>query len=122
MNINKVIVPESVGDGQGEIFRVDGKVVRYEHGNVANVYIFHETDDEGNQRAFETTMTLPMTRAKCINAAEMAAYGLLDAMDVAAFASSLSRKERTGEDIGEVREHDAFIADVKNELTSLGIL
>ena len=67
-------------------------------------------------------MTAPMTRAKCINAAEMAAYGLIDAMDVAAFASSLSRKERTGEDLEEVREHDQFIHDVKQELSSLGIL
>ena len=122
MNVNKVIVPEGVGDTTGEIFRKDGKVVRYEHGNMANVYLFHETDEEGTQRAFEIVMPLPMTRAKCINAAEMAAYGLQDAMDVAAFASSLSRKERTGEDLEEVREHDDFIAQVKVELTALGIV
>lgn len=94
--------------------------MRYEHGSKVNVYLFHEDGEDGT-RAFELTMTAPMTRAKCINAAEMAAYGLIDAMDVAAFASSLSRKERTGEDLEEVREHDQFIHDVKQELSSLGI-
>ena len=94
---------------------------RVKHGSVVNVYLFHEDDGE-SVRALEVTMTAPMTRAKCINAAEMAAYDLRDAMDVAAFASSLSRKERTGEDVEEVIEHDQFIADVKAELTALGIL
>ena len=121
MIIDKVIVPEHTGDGDGKIYRKDGKVVRYEHGSKVNVYLFHEDGEDGT-RAFELTMTAPMTRAKCINAAEMAAYGLIDAMDVAAFASSLSRKERTGEDLEEVREHDQFIHDVKQELSSLGIL
>ncbi len=121
MIIDKVIVPEHTGDGNGKIYRKDGKVVRYEHGSKVNVYLFHEDGEDGT-RAFELTMTAPMTRAKCINAAEMAAYGLIDAMDVAAFASSLSRKERTGEDLEEVRDHDQFIHDVKQELSSLGIL
>ena len=121
MNINKVIVPDSIGDGVGTLSYKDGKLVSYEHGSVVNVYLFHEDDGE-SVRALEVTMTAPMTRAKCINAAEMAAYDLRDAMDVAAFASSLSRKERTGEDISEVTEHDEFIADVKAELTALGIL
>ena len=121
MTINKVIVPTSTGDGQGRLNYHDGKLVSYEHGSVVNVYLFHEQDGE-DVRAMEVTMTAPMTRAKCINAAEMAAYGLIDAMDVAAFASSLSRKERTGEDLEEVREHDQFIHDVKQELSSLGIL
>lgn len=121
MIIDKVIVPEHTGDGNGKIYRKDGKVVRYEHGSKVNVYLFHEESEDGT-RAMQLNMTAPMTRAKCINAAEMAAYGLLDAMDVAAFASSLSRKERTGEDLEEVREHDQFIHDVKQELSSLGIL
>ena len=116
MIIDKVIVPEHTGDGNGKIYRKDGKVVRYEHGSKVNVYLFHEDGEDGT-RAFELTMTAPMTRAKCINAAEMAAYGLIDAMDVAAFASSLSRKERTGDDRDEVRQHDQFIHDVKQELS-----
>jgi hypothetical protein len=88
---------------------------------VVNVYLFHEQDGD-NVRAMELTVTAPMTRAKCINAAEMNAYGLTDAMDVASFASSLSRKERIGEDLHEVHEHDQFIHDVKVELTTLGIV
>ena len=120
MNINKVIVPESTGDGGGRLNYHDGKLVSYEHGSVVNVYLFHEQDGD-NVRAMELTMTAPMTRAKCINAAEMNAYGLIDAMDVASFASSLSRKERIGEDLQEVQEHDQFIQAVKAELTSLNV-
>lgn len=121
MNINKVIVPNTIGDGAGKLNYRDGKLVSYEHGSVVNVYLFHEEDGD-NVRAMELTVHAPMTRAKCINAAEMAAYGLMNAMDVASFASSLSRKERTGEDMDEVREHDEFIASVKVELTNIGIL
>ena len=121
MNINKVIVPTSTGDGQGRLNYYDGKLVSYEHGSVVNVYLFHEQDGD-DVRAMELTVTAPMTRAKCINAAEMNAYGLTDAMDVASFASSLSRKERIGEEPEEVSEHDQFINSVKAELTSLNII
>lgn len=121
MTINKVIVPTSTGDGQGRLNYYDGKLVSYEHGSVVNVYLFHEQDGD-EVRAMELTVTAPMTRAKCINAAEMAAYGLQDAMDVASFASSLSRKERIGEEPEEVSEHDQFIQNVKAELTSLNII
>jgi len=121
MNLPKTIVPTSTGDGQGELIYHDGKLQRYEHGSEVNVYLFHETDDEGNVRAFEITMPFPMTRPKCINAAEMAAYGLESAMDVASFTASLARKARLGEDPEEVAEHDQFIQDVKEELTRLGI-
>lgn len=121
MTINKVIVPTSTGDGQGRLNYHDGKLVSYEHGSVVNVYLFHEQDGE-DVRAMEVTMTAPMTRAKCINAAEMAAYGLQDTMDVASFNASLSRKARCAEDMEEVVEHDDFIRDVKVELTALGIV
>ena len=121
MIINKVIVPESVGDGVGKLnYNKDGLLVSYEHGSAVNVYLFHETDGEV-VRAMELTMTAPMTRDKCINAAEMAVYGLRDAMDVAAFASALARKSRTREDVEEVTEHDDFIAQVKAELYKVGI-
>jgi len=62
----------------------------------------------------------PVTRAKAINAAEMAAYGLKDAMDVASFNASLARKERMQE-MEEPEEHDNLISWVKNELTAIGI-
>jgi hypothetical protein len=121
MIINKVIVPKSTGDGQGRLNYHNGKLVSYEHGSVVNVYLFHEQDGD-DVRAMELTVTAPMTRAKCINAAEMNAYGLTDAMDVASFASSLSRKERIGEEPEEVNEHDLFIQSVKEELTALNII
>lgn len=120
MNIEKVIVPDSIGDGVGRLNYKDGKVVSYERGSVVNVYLFHETDGE-NVRAMELTMAAPMTYEKCLNAAEMSAYGLVTAMDVASFAASLARKQRVNEDTGEVAEHDAFMASVKIELARLGI-
>ena len=118
--INKVIVPSSTGDGVGSLHYKDGKLVSYERGSVVNVYLFHEDDGE-NQRAFELTVDVPLTYDKCVNAAEMAAYGLRTAMDVASFNASLARKQRIGEDVGEVQEHDRFIGDVKQELTLLGL-
>jgi len=120
MIINKVIVPTSTGDGQGRLNYHDGKLVSYEHGSVVNVYLFHENDGE-NVRAMELTMDAPMTYEKCLNAAEMSAYGLVTTMDVASFAASLARKQRVGEDVGEVAEHDAFMASVKIELARIGI-
>lgn len=118
--INKVIVPSTTGDGKGELTYKDGKVIVYEHGAIANVYLFHEDDGE-NMRAFELTVDVPLTYEKCINAAEMAAYGLRTAMDVASFNASLARKQRVGEDVNEVLEHDDFIGRVKQELTQLGL-
>lgn len=120
MNINKVIVPNTIGDGVGRLFFNDGKLVWYEHGSVVNVYLFHEQDGE-DVRAMELTMAVPLTYDKCLNAAEMAAYDLTTAMDVASFTASLARKERIGEDLEEVMEHDAFIREVKNELARLGL-
>lgn len=117
--IDKVPVPESAGDGLGSLTYKDGKVIMYEHGSIVNVYLFHETDDENVTRALEITMDVPMTRDKCINAAEMAVYGLRNAMDVAAFASSLARKVREGVDLEEVQEHDRFMAEVRGELDIL---
>lgn len=120
MMINKVIVPSTTGDGVGSLHYMDGKLVSYEHGSVVNVYLFHEDDGE-NQRAFELTVDVPLTYDKCVNAAEMAAYGLRTAMDVASFNASLARKQRVGEDVNEVLEHDDFIGRVKQELTQLGL-
>ena len=89
IEINKVIVPSSTGDGNGKLSYKDGKVVTYEHGSVVNVYLFHEQDGE-QQRAFELTVDAPLTYDKCVNAAEMEAYGLADAM---ALVGPLTRPE-----------------------------
>jgi len=120
MIINKVIVPKSIGDGVGTLnYNKEGKLVSYEHGSVVNVYLFHEQDGE-EVRALELTMTGPMTYAKCINAAEMAVYGLQTAMDVASFNAGLARKQRSGQ-TADIQEHDGFIESVKLELEKLGI-
>lgn len=63
----------------------------------------------------------PLSRDAVINAAEMQAYGLVTAMDVASFNASLARKSREGEDNSDVNEHDEFISWVKDELTKIGI-
>lgn len=120
MNINKVIVPTSTGDGQGRLNYYDGKLVSYEHGSVVNVYLFHEQDGE-DVRALEVTIQAPLTFDKCVNGAEMAAYGLSNALDVASFGASLARKARNNESLDEVREHDLFIAQVKLELCRIGL-
>lgn len=118
--INKVIVPKSIGDGVGTLnYNKEGKLVSYEHGSVVNVYLFHEQDGE-EVRALELTMTGPMTYDKCMNAAEMAVYGLQTAMDVASFNAGLARKERSG-NMADIQEHDGFMGSVKLELEKLGI-
>ena len=118
--INKVIVPKSIGDGVGTLnYNKEGKLVSYEHGSAVNVYLFHEQDGE-EVRALELTMTGPMTYAKCINAAEMAVYGLQNAMDVASFNAGLARKQRSGQ-TADIHEHDGFMESVKLELEKLGI-
>lgn len=63
----------------------------------------------------------PVSRDAFINAAEMQAYGLRDALASASFNASLARKWRENLGDSEVKEHDEFIAWVKEELTKAGI-
>lgn len=63
----------------------------------------------------------PVSRDAFINAAEMQAYGLRDALASASFNASLARKWRENPGDSEVKEHDEFIAWVKKELTKAGI-
>ena len=63
----------------------------------------------------------PVSRDAFINAAEMQAYGLRDALASASFNASLARKWRENPGDSEVKEHDEFIAWVKEELTKAGI-
>nr|DAG06810.1 MAG TPA: hypothetical protein [Caudoviricetes sp.] len=72
-------------------------------------------------KAFCFCVDKPLSRDKAINAAEMEAYNLRSAMDVAAFAASLSRKNRMNETADEVKEHDDFIERVKSALTEIGL-
>lgn len=108
----------------------NGEVVASEQEDAVILYIGHTSEDvvdEGGHtiqqtRAFCFPVQKPLTRAKAINAAEMAAYGLEDAMAVASFAAGLARKQREGRDLEEVADHDAFMSWVQAELTSCGIV
>ena len=72
-------------------------------------------------RTYPIRVDKPISRDVLINAAEMQAFGLVTAMDVASFNASLARKSREGEDNEDVKEHDEFINWVKEELTKIGI-
>ena len=94
------------------------------------LYLFREEEEAveldsyeagGATRAFVIEIDHPVTRAKAINAAEMKAYGLATALEVASFNASLARKARNEEDVEEVAEHDEFISEVKSELDNIGI-
>ena len=108
----------------------NGKVVSSEQEDAVILYIGHASEDVVDEdghpaqqtRAFCFPVPKPLTRARAINAAEMAAYGLNDAMEVASFAAGLARKQREGRDLEEVADHDAFMSWVQSELTSCGIL
>lgn len=118
---------------QGQVVSmIDGKerVVFMGHEEVEVPVPDHRPEAEGNGSpvrterrtiAFEVRIPMPVTRAKAITAAEMEAYELVTALDVASFNAGLARKQREGVDIQEVTDHDEFIGWVKNELTKIGI-
>lgn len=112
----------------------DGKCVSLDEGAYVTLFIGHTTNaelvpDGAEDELKEKTVTRacpirvlkPVTRDMAINAAEMAAYGLKDAMAVASFNAALARKHRNDPDDTEVAEHDSFIQHIKDELTSIGI-
>lgn len=129
--LNYVSVPLTTDEdaNRGRTTWRDGMCTRMDLGRSVELYVGHETssevDEEGNSRdvcvAFAFTVDKPVTRAKAINAAEMAAYNLKTDMDVASFNASLARKARMGETVDEVTEHDEFIEWVKVELTKIGV-
>ena len=107
----------------------DSKYISIDEGTHVTIYIAHyiepSTDVDGNtinmMRAYPIRVDKPISRDVLINAAEMQAFGLVTAMDVASFNASLARKSREGEDNEDVKEHDEFINWVKEELTKIGI-
>ena len=107
----------------------DNKYISIDEGTHVTIYIAHyiepSTDVDGNtinmMRAYPIRVDKPISRDVLINAAEMQAFGLVTAMDVASFNASLARKSREGEDNEDVKEHDEFINWVKEELTKIGI-
>ena len=131
MNKNYVEVPltpeQDINQKQTKWF--DDKCISLDEGTHVTIYIAHFTepscDFDGNEttimRAYPIRISKPISRDKLINAAEMQAYGLATAMDVASFNASLARKSREGEDNADVKEHDEFISWIKEELTKIGI-
>ena len=125
---NFEIVPatKELDVNQGLTKWFDKKCISLDEGTHIKVFIAHFTeskDDEGNDiiKAYPIRIEKPLSRDSIINAAEMQAYGLVTAMDVASFNASLARKSREGEDNSDVNEHDEFISWVKDELTKIGI-
>ena len=108
---------------------LNGKNISIDEGTHITMFIGHfnesSTAEDGSLsnavKAYPIRVEKPLSRDKLINAAEMQAYGLATAMDVASFNASLARKSREGEDNSDVKEHDEFISWVKDELTKIGI-
>lgn len=112
----------------------DGHCVVLDEGTHVTLFIFHREKEvtemlpdseepavRQGMEAFAVRVAKPMTRDMAINAAEMTAYGLSTAMEVASFNASLARKSRADASDAEVYEHDLFISNVKAELTKIGV-
>lgn len=129
--INKIQVPKDKAQdiNRSKTRWLDGKCVSLDEGPAVTLFLDHTyetvTDEEGAEveivLAFPVRVSKPVTRAKAINAAEMAAYGLTSADEVASLAASLSRKFRANINDTEVKEHDEFIAWTKTELDKIGL-
>lgn len=101
-----------------------------DEGNAITVYLdSHEEVIPSIMEESSKTVTVgypircekPVSRENFINAAEMQAYGIKDALASASFNASLARKWRENPGDQEVLEHDKFIAWVKEKLTEIGI-
>lgn len=135
--INYTEVPSTIAEdfNRGKTKWLDGKCVGLDEGPAVTLYLGHRTetrleyDAESSGVPVERTVTLafpvrvakPVTRDAAINAAEMEAYGLRTPMEVASFGASLARKFRRSPEDDEIREHDEFIAWVKEELERVGV-
>lgn len=119
IQLEKNIIPSLESDDKTLVIR-GGKVVSQDLGTHELIFISHEETESGDIIATQLKVRKPVTRGKLINQAEMDAYGLQDAMDVASFGTSLSRKARINPADPEVIEHDEFISWIKNELNSIG--
>lgn len=141
MHINRTPLPSDEGDPKLvwksiEVETSEGEKstkyvpIRENDNRIINLFIGHvieERTDPETESLSEVTLGLvvpvhkPLTRARAIDAAEAVIYGLRSAKDSASFTASLSRKQRLGEDLDEVEEHDSLISWVKSELTKIGI-
>lgn len=136
LEINYTEVPVTVAEDVNRDLTTwrDKRCVALDEGTHVTFYIFHrdkeiaerdpETDSVTTRQgaeAFAVRVAKPVTRDMAINAAEMEAYGLHSAMEVASFNASLARKSRANADDAEVAEHDLFISEVKAALTEIGV-
>lgn len=133
--INYIEVPSKLEEdiNRGKTTWRNGKCVMLDEGRHATVYIGHkeetrndvppegETVERQATMAFPVRVKKPLTKAKAVNAAEMQAYALADALEVASLAASLARKHRENINDLDVKKHDEFIAWVKRELDASGL-
>lgn len=126
--ISKIRIPANKSQdlNQAQSTWINGKLAALDEGTHITFFIGHETvpDDESSEPAtvaFPVRVAKPVSRDMAINAAEMSAYGLRSAMEVASFNASLGRKYREDLSDSEVAEHDLFIAWAKAELTAIGV-
>ena len=111
----------------------DGRLVALDEGRHVTLYLGHRTytrteaapdgvvAERTATEAFAVRVAKPLTKAAAVNAAEMAAYGLRSAMDVASLNAGLARKWRENINDVDVREHDELMAWVKAELAATGM-
>ncbi len=131
IELNKTQVPTTPAEDINPAYTNwrNGKCVSINEGSHITYFVGHESeptvDEEGKEcmitLAFPIRVAKPVTRDAAINAAEMAAYNLTTAMEVASFTASMARKFRENADDAEVKAHDEFIAWVKDELTEIGV-
>lgn len=134
--LERVEIPTSMAEDINAEFTTwrDGKCVALDEGQYVTLFIAHTTtaelvsdipEEEPKEknvtRACSIRVPKPVTRDMAINAAEMAAYGLKDAMQVASFNAALARKSRANANDAEVVEHDNFIELIRTELTNIGL-
>ena len=133
--INYIEVPstEEQDLNRGKTTWRNGKCVMLDEGRHVTIYIGHKEEyrygtgedessvEEKIMTAFPIRVVKPLSKSASINAAEMNAYALPGAMEVASFNASLARKWRENINDTEVKEHDEFIKWVKEELKMTGL-
>lgn len=128
--INYVEVPadKSQDFNQQKTAWKNGRYVSIDEGPAVTLYIGHREEkmwnEEGEERtivkAFPVRVQKPVTREKAINAALASAYALSGAEGMASFSASMSRKYRENVNDLDVKEHDAFVSWLKEELSKIG--
>lgn len=108
-------------EGNAVTVYLDIKEVEMPDPTVSNASDSDVTSTRLTRIGYPVRCIKPVSRDAFINAAEMQAYGLRDALASASFNASLARKWRENPGDSEVKEHDEFIAWVKKELTKAGV-